>query len=150
MSQYVIKPRNSRTTRPNDDLPAFDHESLIKLVSNLMVFMIIDVQIPAQMVSILHSDFPWAFNTPLLLVDIMSFQLICSQRIIFNGRISIIKTYLPGRTPQFIQVEVCVGVVEILVKVLIHKILHLVLPEVDLKFSIPLVLNGKTFRPIIA
>ena len=115
-----------------------------------MVFMIIDVQILAQMVSILHSDFPWAFNTLLLLVDIMSFQLICSQRIIFNGRILIIKTYLPGRIPQIIQIEVCVGVVEILVKVLIHKILHLVLPEVDLKFLILLVLNGKTFQPIIA
>ena len=115
-----------------------------------MVFMIIDVQILAQTVSILHSDFPWAFNTLLLLVDIMSFQLICSQRIIFNGRILIIKTYLPGRIPQIIQIEVCVGVVEILVKVLIHKILHLVLPEVDLKFLILLVLNGKTFQPIIA
>ena len=47
-------------------------------------------------------------------------------------------------------VEVCVGVVEKLVKALIHKIHHLVLPEVDLKYLIPLVLNGKTFQQIIA
>ena len=47
-------------------------------------------------------------------------------------------------------VEVCVGDVEILIKALIHKIHHLVLPEVDLKYLIPLVLNGKIFQQIIA
>ena len=47
-------------------------------------------------------------------------------------------------------VEVCVGDVEKLIKALIHKIRPLVLPEVDLKYLIPLVLNGKTFQQIIA
>ena len=123
--------------------------SLIKPVSNLMVFMIIDAQIQARMALIPHSDFQWAFNTLLLLVDITSFQQIYSQKIISNGHILIIRIYLQGRIPQM-WVEFCVGVVEILVKVLIHKIRHLVLPEVDLKYLIPLVLNGKTFQQIIA
>ena len=60
---------------------------------------------------------------------------------------------LPSRQGSLFYMETwafCVGVVGIPTKVLIHKIHRLVLPEMDLKYLIPLVLNGKTFPLITA
>ena len=57
---------------------------------------------------------------------------------------------LPSRQGSDIFAEFCVGVVRIKLKALILKIHHLALLAMDLKYLIPLALNGKIFQLIIA